>query len=117
MAQVGGYLGSRAAAGSTTLYASPRGAGLWTVRFGPRDLYPDAFEVYHITLIGPGGDFWVYIDDALYSVADRGDINEWDPQHPMFVRPGQSISFYWSIGTGSAPTVWLYARQPGASIR
>jgi hypothetical protein len=111
-----GYLGQRAQTGVTNL-PSPRGSGLWVVRFTPRDLYPDDFEVYHMAVTGPGGNFWVYVDDALYSVADRGDINEWDPAAPMFVRRGQQVFFYWSIGSGSAPTVWLYCQQPGASIR
>lgn len=109
------YLGHRRQTGFLDAQ-NPRGAGFWTVRWRPQDLYPGAFEVYHAALQGPGGNFWVYLDDVFYSAAVRGDINEYDPIHPMFVRAGQTISFYWSIGSGTAPTVTLFAQQPREAL-
>lgn len=108
----GGYLGSRDAIGFLNP-GNPIASGAWSVRFTPADLYPADFVVYHIALLGPGGAFRVYLDDRFYSVAARGDVNEYDPVHPMFVRRGQTIWFHWAIATGSAPAVSLYARAPG----
>lgn len=112
----GTYLGQRT--GNGALSASNRYvAGCWTIEFRSDDMaYPGDFEIFHIALRGPGGSFLVYIDDSFYSASDRGDINEYDPKWPMFVRRGQSIYFYWNISSGSAPTVWLYAREPGLNI-
>lgn len=106
------YLGRRSATGAPDP-SNPLGAGCWSVKFGPADLYPADFEVYHIAVEGPGGTFRVYIDNAFYSPAARGDINEYDPVHPMYMRRGESILFYWSIATGSAPSVTIYSRTPG----
>ncbi len=105
------YLGSRLAAGLADPN-NPRGAGFWTVEFRPQDLPVDDFEVYHIALQGPGGNVWVYLDTTFYSAAARGDINEYDPNSPMYVRKGQSIFFYWSTAEGNAPTITLFCRTP-----
>jgi hypothetical protein len=103
-------LGSRNAVGFLDP-ANVNGAGNWTVRFRPDDLnIPGEFEVYHISLRGPGGFFDVYIDDAFYSTAIRGDRNEYDPTQPMILREGQTVYFYWTIATGTAPKVWVYCR-------
>lgn len=107
------YLGSRQAVG----FSDPSnvlGSGNWTARFRTEDLPPDDFEMFHAAVRGPGGYFLVYIDDKFYSTADRGDINEYDPQQPMYVRRGESLFFYWSVPStqGSAPTVWIYLRTP-----
>jgi hypothetical protein len=111
-----GHLGHRSAIGALSaqnLYVP----GCWVVTFTPQDLsYPADFEVYHIAVRGPGGAFLVYIDDSFYSATDRGDLNEYDPKHPMYVRRGQSITFHWNVSVGDAPTVWVYAREPGLNI-
>lgn len=89
------------------------GTNLWVVTFSPKDLSvsPDG-EVWHGAVRGPGGYFLVYLDDALYGVGENGLINEYAPPTAMYFRDGQTISLHWSIGTGSAPQVWLYLRQP-----
>lgn len=106
------YLGRRSKTGFLDPN-NPLGAGNWTAKFTPADLYPADFVVYHAALTGPGGTFRVFIDNAFYSTAARGDINEYDPVHPMYVRRGESILFYWTIATGAAPEVTIYARTPG----
>lgn len=106
------YLGRRSATGFLNP-GNPLGAGNWSVRFTPADLYPADFVIYHAVLTGPGGSFRVFIDDAFYSVAPRGDINEYDPVNAMYVRRGESILFHWTIATGAAPAVTIYARTPG----
>lgn len=109
-----GYLGTVPKTGSKTpSVPNPILATAWTVEIRPDDGLPPAdFEVYHIAITGPGGTFRVYLDDELYSVAVRGDINEYDPNNAIFVRRGQTIFFYWSTGSGSAPRVWIRCRQP-----
>lgn len=110
-----GYLGSRSAAGFLNS-ENPIGAGCWSVKFGPADLYPADFLVYHIALVGPGGPFRVFIDNIFYSASSRGDLNEYDPTHPMYVRRGESIWFHWIVSTGTAPAVTIYSRVPGETI-
>lgn len=108
----GGYLGGRDAAGFLNPQ-NPVVPGAWSAQLGPADLYPADFVVYHIALVGPGGPFRVYIDNRFYSVSSRGDLNEYDPVHPMYVRRGESIWFHWSTATGTQPAVTVYARTPG----
>lgn len=103
-------LGHRLKAGELDA-ANPEVAGAFAVAFTPKDFsIPDPFEIWHISLKGPGGYFYVYIDDKFYSTAPRGDINEYDPQHPMRIRPGETVYFYWRKTTGLVPKVWVYCR-------
>lgn len=107
-----GYLGPR---GPSTVAKDPTNlfvAGSWVATFKPQDLYPAAFEIYHISLTGPAGGFRVYIDNIQYSSADRSDQNEYDPVHPMYVRPGQTISFHFRSAANPQPVITIFARQP-----
>lgn len=107
-----GNLGDRTATGrlSNTNRVT---AGAWVITYTPEMLPAEAaFEVWHATIRGPGGYFLVYIDDKLYGVGENGLINEYAPAIPMYVRKGQTITFHWSIATGSAPQAWIYLRQP-----
>jgi hypothetical protein len=110
-----GYLGVRPKSGvlSTKGYHTP-GSNLWVIEWTPQELAGDAdFEVWHGAIRGPGGNFLVYLDDALYGVAENGAINEYAPPGgAMYVRKGQTITFNWSIGTGNAPRAWIYLREP-----
>jgi hypothetical protein len=107
-----GNLGNRSAQGVLDPL-NPKGVGFWTVKFDPKDLPADQFEVYHIALTGPGGYFFVYIDTAFYSTSPRGDVNEYDPKQAMPVRPGQTIYFYWNNAIATPrPEVWIYLRTP-----
>jgi hypothetical protein len=109
------YLGSRSKTGtlSTRGFFTP-GTSLWVIEFQPQELVSDAdFEMWHGAVRGPGGNFMVYLDDALYGVAENGSINEYAPPGgAMYVRKGQTITFNWSIATGSAPRAWIYLREP-----
>lgn len=89
------------------------GTPLWVVTFTPRILSatPD-FEVWHASVFGPGGYFLMFRDDSLFSVGQNGLINVYDPNTAMYARDGQTISLHWSIGSGRAPKVWLYLREP-----
>jgi len=86
--------------------------GAWVVTFPPAVLPASEFECWHGAIRGPGGYFLVYLDDQLYGVGENGLINEYAPPTAMYVRQGQAITLHWSIATGTAPTAWLYFRQP-----
>lgn len=111
-----GYLGMRA---PTTIVLDPNNRyvpGSWVATFKPQDLYPQAFEVYHISLKGPSGGFDVYLDDAFYSTDDRSDRNEYDPNNAMYVRPGQTISFHFKSAAAPKPTVNIFSREPKQGV-
>ena len=94
---------------------NPHRANGWTATFDPQVLsIPSDFIVYHMALRNgpPGSAMFVYVGDVFYSVAARGDINEWDPSQPMYVQRGQTLHFHWNLGTGSAPVVSIFCRQP-----
>jgi hypothetical protein len=107
-------LGQRAANGilTTNNFITP-GTSLWVITFKPSDLSvsPDA-EVWHGAAKGPGGYFLVYLDDSLYGVGENGLVSEYAPTTAMYFRDGQTITAHWSIGTGTAPRMWLYLREP-----
>lgn len=111
-----GYLGSR---GASTVVLDPANLfvpGSWVATFRPQDLYPEDFEVYHIAMTGPAGGFRVFLDNKLYSLADRSDQNEYDPQNAMYVRRGQTISFHFRSASAPAPDITIFARQPQQGI-
>lgn len=112
-----GYLGNR---GPSTVKLDPANLntpGSWVATFLPEDLYPEAVEIYHISVKGPAGNFDVYLDNVFYSTAVRADRNEYDPRNPMYVRPGQTLSFHFSSAAATnAPTVNIFARQPQQGI-
>lgn len=105
-------LGQRSANGVKSAQ-NPLLSGGWVVTFAPADLGIQVpFEVYHAALSGPPASaFQVYLDTTFYSYAPRGDINEWDPTQPMHVNPGQTISFYWNVSSGTAPMVAIFCRE------
>lgn len=105
-------LGQRSAAGKLDPNNRVTPGG-WVVTFPPEVLPADpAFECWHGAIIGPGGYFQLWIDNALYGVGENGAINEYAPPTAMYVIKGQTITLHWSILTGKAPQAWLYFRQP-----
>jgi hypothetical protein len=88
-------------------------AGSWTVTFAPKDTnfsVPLA-EVFHIAVNGPGGYFLIYINEDFWDAVSYGGKNGWDPSEPMLIRPGDTVYFFWSTSSGTAPqvTIWLRA--------
>lgn len=109
---MGSNLGDRREVGELNLN-NPITAGAWTVTFDPQVLPAQGdFEVWHGALLGPGGYAVIYLDNTHYGVAENGRLNEYAPAIPMYVRKGQFIYVHWSIGTGTAPSVTLFFRQP-----
>lgn len=92
---------------------NPTGAGNWTVSFPASVLTVQVplFEVYHIAVNGPGGYILVYRNEDFWDTTNYGGQNSWDPQQPLLVRPGDGLTFYWSIGTGTAPVMTLWLRH------
>lgn len=110
-------LGSRSAVGVLGGIVAPNVnrlvSGAWLVRFPTQVLPADMdFEVYHATILGPGGKFAVYIDDQQYSTCLNGRLANGFSQSAMYVKKGQEISFNWTISTPPAPKVWIWLRQP-----
>ncbi len=109
------YLGDRTKRG-VLLPANPYLAGGWAVQFTPNDLrIQNPFEIFHIAVQGPNlasCNLQVYLDTTFYSATVRGDINDYDPNQPIPVRPGQTVSFYWNTTVAPAPTVSIFCQQP-----
>lgn len=96
--------------------ASGTNAGNWTATFGPADISISlpTFECYRIVISGgpPGSTFQIFVGNRLYDSVFPGDTNSWDPNNPMKLNNGDSLSFQWNTGTGtSGPTVWLYFQE------
>lgn len=105
-------LGSRFAVGALST-ANKVTSGAWVVTFRTQDMPLTDYEIWHGACVGPGGFFQVYKDDSLFGIGENGRINEYSPRGAaMYVRAGQSITFHWSIATGTAPQVTLYLREP-----
>lgn len=106
-------LGSRQLTGTPDA-SNPLLAGGWTCAFTPRVLgIPEDFEIYHIAITGPAGSVMsVFIDTIFYSTTSRGDINEWDPNIPMYVQKGRTVYMYWNSALAPAPQATIFCRQP-----
>lgn len=111
------YIGSRTSppAVISNDNVNPFGNGFWAVTFTPAIFAVAAgdFEIYHMTLRGPSNSqFQVYINSTFYSTSVRGDLNEWDPNQPLYMLGGQNLIFYWnSVGTPN-PKVQVWCRTP-----
>lgn len=111
-----GYLGFRAKSG-TLLAGNPLLAGGWAVQFTPEDLgiSTGGFEIYHIAVQGPAQPSCVlqlWLDTRFYSTTVRGDVNDYDPNQPIYVIPGQTVNFYWNTNVNPAPNVSIFLREP-----
>ena len=100
---------------ATTSIFNPYILGGYVVKFGPQQIGISIgdFECYHIVISGPAGSsFQIYIGDKFYDFVQNGDINSWDPSQPMKLAYGNTVYFYWSVGTGTPiPTVTMYFQQ------
>jgi hypothetical protein len=94
---------------------NPYGNGLWVGTVDPVIwVYgTNPFEIYHISVRGPvGSTLEVWIDQTFYSATPRGDINEYDPTHPIQMNGGQTLYFFWNVGGATSPLVTVWAREP-----
>ncbi len=107
-------LGDNTAVGVlTTQNNINNGTNVWVVTFDVTKLPREQnFEIYRGSAEGPGGYFKMYLDGKFCSAGANGVINIFDPNTSLFVRKGQTITVEWSIGTGNAPQVRFWFRQP-----
>jgi hypothetical protein len=113
---MGAYLGSRTKKGTPSA-DNPFSPGGWAVSFTPDDFrIRIPFEIYHIAVQGPAlmsCNLQLWIDSTFYSTAPRGDINDYDPNQPIRVLPGQTVNLYWDTTVTPAPKVSVFCQEPG----
>lgn len=102
-------LGPRTSTGTKTATVN---SGNWAVDFTPQNIASrlPLIECYHIYLAGPNGSsFTVLRNGAKWGASPNGFKNEWDPNQPLPLHSGDTLSFYFSVSTGTAPeiTIWL----------
>lgn len=91
-------------------------AGNWVATFVPSDIDVSlpTFECYRIVIEGGplGSTFKVYIGNRVYDTVFPGWDTSWDPNNPMKLNNGDTISFQWNSGLATAqPVVWLYFQE------
>jgi hypothetical protein len=87
-------------------------AGGWSIAWKPEDLPRVACVAYHAAVQGPTGSaFQVWIDTTFYGNVNRGDVNDWDPAQPMYIRPGDTVFFHYNTAAGSPPKATLFFRE------
>ena len=91
-----------------------RNTGNWTIVADPQALNCKVgqAEVYQISINGPvGTTFKWYRNQALVNDVVQGWNNVYDPQNPIYVRPGDTFFFYWRAPTTRMPVptavIWL----------
>jgi hypothetical protein len=119
--------------GNRTVTGGPDSTGFnsgnWTVVFDPNALNINVpiYECYQITVTGaPGSTFTVFVDLQQWSQSNNGQLNAWDPSQPLYLRPGQTVYFYYSDpdtdGIPPVVTMWfrydqdIVANQKYASV-
>lgn len=89
--------------------------GNWTLTATQRELgnLVAQAEVYQISIDGPvGSSFTLYRNTRRWNFVQQGWANTYDPLQPLFVRPGDTLFFYWKAQTSQTPvpTAVLYLR-------
>lgn len=109
------YLGFRRATGRLGP-DNPFSPGGWVVAFTPEDVaIKRQFEIFHIAVQGPSQpscSFQLWLDTIFYSTSVRGDINDYDPNQPIPVNPGQTVYLYWDTAQNPAPIVTIFCQEP-----
>lgn len=92
---------------------NPYGRGNWTINVQQKDLnvFVAQAEIYQIFADGPvGSSFQMHRNTRQWNVVLQGWANNYDPTETIYVRPGDSINFYWNSTRLPAPTVILWLR-------
>jgi hypothetical protein len=87
--------------------------GFWVVSFTPDNIASrlSLIECYHIYLTGPAGSsFDVMRNSQFWGASPNGYKNEWDPQQPMPLRAGDTVTFKYSTGADPQPQVTMWLR-------
>lgn len=92
---------------------NPFGRGNWMITAAPQDLncHVGQAEVYQIAIDGPpGSQMKMYRNMRPWNFVLQGWSNYDDPQQPLYVRPGDSVFFYWNTAIAPPPTAVLWLR-------
>jgi hypothetical protein len=95
--------------------ATGNNLGNWTVTATQAALksFVAQAEIYQISIDGPiGSSVKIYRNTHLWNAVYQGWSNSWDPVNPLYVRPGDTVFFYWNalITTTPVPTAKLWLR-------
>jgi len=95
-----------------TIDKTLRNPGNWTIVAGPQALNCKVAqaEVYQISIDGPvGSSLVLYRNTVRWNVVLQGWANTYDPTQALYIRPGDSLYFFWSSIAAPTPTatVWL----------
>lgn len=89
--------------------------GVWVCKFFASDLSItlSTYECYRIVINnGPAGStFMIDLNNQLWDAVFPGDNNSWDPNNPLPLEAGDSLTFTWDLASGTGPFVWLYFQQ------
>jgi hypothetical protein len=96
-----------------------RNPGKYTAWFSPAVLGINVpqFELYHALVTGVPSlaTATIYLGASQWSyTAPAFGGSEWDPDQPLYMRPGDELLFFWSTGTGTAPVVTCWFRYDEA---
>jgi hypothetical protein len=91
-----------------------RNAGNWTLTADPQDLNCKVAlaEVYQCTINGPVGTTFQWCRNSrVWNNVVQGWNNTYDPVNPMFLRPGDTLFFFWRATVNLLPVpsavLWL----------
>jgi len=85
-----------------------RNVGNWTIVFDPQTLNCKVAqaEVHQITIDGPiGSGMSLWRNQQPWNQVVQGWANNYDPTNPLYIRPGDSLFFFWHAAAG----IWLPA--------
>jgi hypothetical protein len=89
-----------------TLDTTGNNVGNWTLIADPQKLNCKVAlaEVHQISIDGPiGSKFALYRNTRVWNQVVQGWANNYDPQNPLMIRPGDTLFFYWRAQAG----VWF----------
>lgn len=111
-----GYLGTRVPSQVVLSAANLYVPGSWVATFKNDILPKEPYDVYHGAMRGPRGGFLMYVDDEFYSNHARSDLNVFDPNNTLHMRPGQDIIFYFRSAAAPQPLIWLRLKRPELAL-
>lgn len=100
---------------TATIDQTTRNAGNWTIVANPQDLNCKVAlaEVHQISIDGPiGSAMTLCRNTRVWNQVVQGWANNYDPTNPLYIRPGDSLFFFWKAAAGvwlpvPTATIWL----------
>lgn len=111
-------LGWRLASGAAD--TTGRNPGNWTVTFDPNLINVNVpnFELYKIIVKGSSATatFDVFVDIGQWDTAVYGVHNSWDPTQVLYLKPGNTVYFFYSSASsdGNQPLITAWFRYDPA---